>query len=368
MLELVHDEAPEQVDVAVVAWTWPMFSALQQQRRSLRFAQAELALGADLAPLVDHARRGSLVVFLGAGVSAGAGLPTWSGLLNELGKDCDFTDAERQRLGKLSPLDQARLIAGRLRLDRSKLGARIGELTTASRHSLAHALLAALPVDEYVTTNYDELFEIASDAADRPLRVLPYSAASDAQRWLLKLHGSVGHPDDIVLTREDYLRYSDQRQALVGVVQALLMTRHMLFVGFSLDDDNFHRIVDDVRKVVRPAAASDAGAFGTALLPGSDALLQELWLNDLNCIGVGTQPNAAAFRELEIILDRLSASAVSSAGHLLDEDFVELLAPEDRRLRDALVAFEAAVDAETRCSPAWEGVARLLEQLGRRSF
>ena len=28
---------------------------------------------------------------------------------------------------------------------------------------------------------------------------------------------------------------------VVGVVQALLLTKHVLFVGFSLQDDNFHR-------------------------------------------------------------------------------------------------------------------------------
>lgn len=40
------------------------------------------------------------------------------------------------------------------------------------------------------------------------------------------------------------MRYSTNRSALSGIVQSLLITRHMLFVGFSLKDDNFHRIID----------------------------------------------------------------------------------------------------------------------------
>lgn len=47
------------------------------------------------------------------------------------------------------------------------------------------------------------------------------------------------------------MRYQTRRSALSGIVQSLLITRHMLFVGFSLRDDNFHRIVDEVRRSVQ---------------------------------------------------------------------------------------------------------------------
>ena len=52
------------------------------------------------------------------------------------------------------------------------------------------------------------------------------------------------------MTRSDYLRYDDRRAALKGIVQALLITRHMLFIAFSMTDDNFHRIIEEVRKAV----------------------------------------------------------------------------------------------------------------------
>lgn len=42
------------------------------------------------------------------------------------------------------------------------------------------------------------------------------------------------------------------------------MTRHMLFVGFSLRDDNFHQIVYDVRKAA-PRHGETESSFGTAL-------------------------------------------------------------------------------------------------------
>src|SRR4051794_18567552 len=48
---------------------------------------------------------------------------------------------------------------------------------------------------------------------------------------LLKMHGDVNNPASIVLSREDYLGYDDSKSALAGVVQSMLITKHMLFAG-----------------------------------------------------------------------------------------------------------------------------------------
>lgn len=94
-------------------------------------------------------------------------------------------------------------------------------------------------MDGVVTTNYDDLFETACQGAQVPFNVLPYqpgwaSAVDDpatsssgggggggassvatrsraSKRWILKLHGCVHHPQDIVLTRTQMNEYSDRR-------------------------------------------------------------------------------------------------------------------------------------------------------------
>ena len=38
------------------------------------------------------------------------------------------------------------------------------------------------------------------------------------------MHGCIHSPEDIVLTRDDYLGYNDRRAALTGTVQSLLFT------------------------------------------------------------------------------------------------------------------------------------------------
>lgn len=121
--------------------------------------------------------------------------------------------------------------------------------TGSVRALRARALLASLPATEVVTTNYDTLFERSTVATGRRFAVLPCDTPSrEDDGWLLELHGSVdGGRHDIVLTWGDYFRYADRRAALAGIVQALLITRSMLFVGFSLRDETFLRIANSGR-------------------------------------------------------------------------------------------------------------------------
>ena len=107
--------------------------------------------------------------------------------------------------------------------------------------------MSALPVSETITTNYDCMPETAAEVGE-PLGLLPFQHVGYNERWILKMHGCMKHKDSIVLTRQDYIRHNSSRAALTGIVQALLLTCKMVFLGFSLADDNFHRVIDSIRK------------------------------------------------------------------------------------------------------------------------
>jgi hypothetical protein len=241
--------------------------------------------------LADRIRAGDLVLFLGAGVSRAAGLPSWAELLERLAGEADLDEEERDALGQLNALDVARALATRLG-GHERLANLIAKWFTGTHASLAHYLLATLPVREMATTNYDELFEVAAEGVGDPVAMLPYAKVSEQRRWLLKMHGTVSCPKDIVLTRDDYLRYAERRAALAGIVQALLITRHMLFVGFSLSDDNFHRVVHDVRNAIGgPDDRPEPEPFGTALTLEEKPLVDSLWKGDVQFVNVGGDTN-----------------------------------------------------------------------------
>jgi hypothetical protein len=362
------------VDVAIVAREEAAFAAAQAERRRAQDRAAWAALPPRLLMEVDriaeYAGRGRLVLFVGGGVGRGAGVPLWDELLEQLAVKAGMSEEDRRSLGELDPVDRARVIGKRLK------GASLGQaaadlLGGFVHHSLSHALLAALPVTEVVTTNYDRLFEDASRAASIPVRVLPGGAADEDRRWVLKMHGSIDRPDEIVLTREDYLRYEERRAALAGIVQALLITRHMLFVGFALRDENFHRIADAVRKAMHPGGIETGdGKFGTALALLKNPLQEELW-EDLYWTPVyeiapgedRAMAETAAGRRLEIFLDCLLART-ASVSYLLHPGYSAVLSDAERALGTALAEFARRVPHDARLAPAWKRVAALLTSLG----
>lgn len=341
-----------------------------------------------LEELADWARKGQLVLFIGAGVSIGAGLPSWDGLLTQLAVDEAILPADnedfRERFHKLNPLDRARVIEMELQRRGETIADSLGRILRAHPNpSLAHCLLAMLPCDEAVTTNYDELFEIACEGNGRPVAALPWEAVSEKSRWLLKLHGSLDHPEDLVFTRSDYLRYDERRAALKGIVQAMLMTRMMLFIGFSMNDDNFHRIIDDVRKARVHAPLSEQAIphegetsitnpssrrFGASLGLRNDPVFERLWGQDLKQISVEdpdcTGVDAPAARRMEIFLDALAQKSATANAHLLDPRFDAILSDDERRLRDLLLELGAKADLGIRETRAWPLVEDLLRTLG----
>ena len=136
-------------------------------------------------------------------------------------------------------------------------------------------LLLALPTRSIVTQNYDQLIERACECRnitdkrnnnnssppttqrqkhdDEQLSVIPYNPRRGVSRWLLKMHGCISHPEDIVLTQSDYDTFEASRlSTLSALVQANLMTSHFLFVGFSLTDPNYLRILEKVRSAMSP--------------------------------------------------------------------------------------------------------------------
>ena len=379
LLPLLRDEAKALeragevgIDVVLALIEGPAWAAAQRTRAadSHAFDALPPPLKAAADALAVRARQGGLTLFLGAGVAKPAGLPDWKRLLNLLAKE-RISPAELPAFARLSELDRAALIEQRLAPGETMGAATARVIVEHSRKiAVGHALLASLPVDEVVTTNYDDLFERASVVVGRPCARIPGGQVGPGQRFILKMHGCVSRPSSIVLTREDYLRFQENRSALAGIVQALLLTRHMLFVGFSFTDDNFHRIAHAVRSAVRGDDGTTR-AFGTNLVLGSAGLVKDLWRDDLDWLALGDHVSpedagdvAAQARLVEVFLDRLSAQAATVTGHLGDDRWAGALSPEELALRRRLEGLVAATTAAERDTPAWSEVQILLGRLG----
>ncbi|SNS89969.1 SIR2-like domain-containing protein [Geodermatophilus pulveris] len=367
LLPVLREGAAEHgFDVALVLRGPSDLAAAQRVRRAepdswdLPEHLAELA-----ADLGERARRGQLAAFVGAGVSAAAGLPTWEQLLDELAGRTGLDDGLRAGLARLPAQDAAALLAREL--GREELERYVQERFGPGQYALAHALIADLPVQEFVTTNYDPLVELAAADIGRDLAVLPFDEAEPGRPWLLKLHGDAAHPASIVLTREEYLQFGDSRAALAGVLHSLLLTRHVLFVGTSMQDDDLIRIAHQVRSAVQAPGAAPRRRSGTVLTLTDDPARARLWERDVQTVAMAPAdtPPAEAARLLEVLLDCLCCLSTPPTGYLLDPAYRGMLSGEERALAAALQQVEGAVPEGATSSAVGE-VAALLRRLGSR--
>ncbi|MGY1601764.1 SIR2 family protein [Geodermatophilus sp. SYSU D00815] len=314
--------------------------------------------------LGEDARLGRLAVFVGAGVSAAAGLPTWEQLLAELAERSGLDEDLRAGLSRLPAQDAAALLAREL--GRDNLEAYVKERFGPGCYALAHALVADLPVQEFVTTNYDPLVELAARGIGRELTVLPYDEAVPGAPWLLKLHGDAAHPAGVVLTREEYLQLGDARAALAGVLHALLLTRHVLFVGTSMLDDDLIRIAHQVRSALDVDGVAARRRGGTVLALREDRARARLWERDVDTVAMssGDTPPAEAARRLEVLLDLICCLSTPPTGYLLDPAYRGLLSEEETALAEALQSVAERLPEDDDRSWAGAEVAALLRRLG----
>ena len=383
LVETLSDLATSALDVDIILVTFGAkpYAAAQRARHIHFGGNDDETLSANwkfedepsTGGLVQYARRladeaiyNQLVLFIGAGVGSGAGLPMWGDLLSEVATNANIEGDSFVRLTSKDLRDQATILERRLELQETNLKQAVADRLKAPCYSLVHGLLASLPSKEAVTTNYDKLFETAWRTGGRELAILPAEAVETSRRWLLKLHGTVDKPHEIVLTRSDYLDMPRRSGALMGLVQGLLMMRHMMFVGYSMQDEDFHELIHEVRTARgdRP----DRELRATVLTLREDQLDRELWIKDLHIVPMSAdrEPKMrddVAARQLEMFLDLVGYLSTTSAAFFLDDTY-NALSEDEQELREDLAKLVAKTKDAERDQVAYKVLRFLRDELG----
>jgi hypothetical protein len=366
-------------DVVLVSWGKKAASAAQHTRYKRqsdwrgdpqwKFSYNQEKIHASAEFLAERMQDRSCSVFLGAGVSKGAGLLAWNDLLIEVGKETEPVTT-REELDQFDdPRDKAALLETRFSKDGHAIGVALQPLLTSSKYSLQHGLLSSFPCNEFITTNVDELFEKACEVGGRDIAVIPEKPLGQG-RWLLKLHGTVSKPESIVFTRDHYLNSFRTSRALIGLVQAMLFTRHMLFVGYGLRDEDFHELVYEVKSAFPDGKMSK---LGTTIALFDDPLQVELWSPILDVVPMRPSPSGRApsaeevsdaARDAERFLDLIGMLASSRSAFLLDSHYEGVKSADEKNAFVALehIIREARTHDET--ETGWGQVRKLLRELG----
>lgn len=192
---------------------------------------------------------GTVAIFAGAGLSAPAGFVDWKSLLAPFANELDLDiERESEHLVRFAQFSLNHKMGNRAHLNEALISA----FPSMTNPSLNHEILARLPIETYWTTNYDKLIEKALEGARKNTDVkhidsqLP-TTKPKRDAVVYKMHGDAEHPNEAVLTRDDYESYAHKHMGFVNALVGDLTGKTFLFIGFSFTDPNLDHVLSQLR-------------------------------------------------------------------------------------------------------------------------
>jgi hypothetical protein len=320
--------------------------------------------------LVDLARERRIIPFVGAGFSAGVGLPSWEELLGKLVEQTEGAPPLQEILAQtggdlLQAAEYLFLLCDR-RIGPIRHALERGLVTSVDPASSGpHVELANLGQPQVYTTNYDDLIEDAYRHLGLPVTtvVLPKDVAlADTDRTqVVKYHGDLRHENTLVLTESAYYRRLDFESPMDLKFRSDLLGRSVLFMGYSFRDLNIRVIWFKLMQMMKDIPESDRRPSYIVRLedaPVLDALYESVGLKPIKLSGSRVPlPPEERTRLLGEFLMRLAdkASKDSRQANLhVSKSAIALLHRQIDRLDDEIpegiernYALHAMVDGQT---------------------
>lgn len=254
--------------------------------------------------LIQAYRSKRLILFVGAGVSMGLGLPSWRQLIDHMAKELGFDpDIYRTFGNELTLAEFYRITKGQIGPLRSWMDREWHSPSTDISKSRIHELIAACDFEIIYTTNYDRWIERAFDHYKKPYskisNVGDLSAIGKDRTQIVKFHGDFDDDSSIVLDETSYLERLEFESPLDIKLRSDVLGRSVLFIGYSLNDINirylFYRLANLWKKSSRGVPQPMSFIFSPKPNPVQEAVLAQ-W--NIQMISVGTDDPGKALIEL----------------------------------------------------------------------
>ncbi len=224
----------------------------------------------DIPPeLIEQIRCGNAVLFVGAGLSQGAGLPGWPELLRQMMAWAETHGIDMHDRAEL----EGYVTDNKLLLVAEEMRDRLGQenfhrfmtkvfLKPDLKPTDAHKILPQIPFAAALTSNYDTLLEMAytlvNGTKPHSFTQADYPELSAALRsnkfYILHVHGTIDCIKTVVLGRKDYRQVIHANPAYRQYLTNLFGSKTVLFVGFGLNDPDLLSLLDELQAIFRDYA------------------------------------------------------------------------------------------------------------------
>ena len=204
----------------------------------------------DFKELINSIRKENITLFIGSGFSLKAGAPSAYSLVNAInntlpedekidGNDLDKVSEEYEQMHNRESL---------MKIIRDKM-------SFIPTDTSDHQKLTRIPhIHTIITTNYDTLLEdiYGQEKCYVVRNTQDLTNLSKDKVNIIKIHGDFQSEESILLTKQDYTNYfvKTKDSLLWKFVQAEILTKDILFIGYSLEDSNVFEIIKQVKKEV----------------------------------------------------------------------------------------------------------------------
>ena len=190
-----------------------------------------------------------LVIFVGAGVSANSGIPTWGQLIERIAEAIDYEVKD----GGLTAQEYLRI--PEYYYNQREENGKLDEYYSLIKSILQDKYAKSNPIDDIlfkilphhiITTNYDHLLEQANDVNKNLFQIVSedkHLIEKSNNHYIIKMHGDFSDIENIVLKESDYINYEQNHPLISVFIKALLVSHTFLFIGYSLNDSNLNLIM-----------------------------------------------------------------------------------------------------------------------------
>lgn len=205
----------------------------------------------------DIARR-RCVVFLGSGISMnstnadGRRPKTWLSFLESTLEDINPKAHIKKLLKDSDYLTACEVIKRVLGKEEFTRIVREEFLTPAYRPAEIHKQIFALDSRIVATPNFDKIYETyANGEANGSIVVKQHydvdviSSIRSSQRLILKIHGTIDSPNNLIFTRAEYAEARTKHSTFYEVLEALALTHTFVFLGCGVNDPDIKLLLED---------------------------------------------------------------------------------------------------------------------------